>query len=223
MKLTFVGQSGFIFETSVESFSIDLWLNNSLNPISIDDIPKLDTIFVTHDHADHGLNDAIKLTKRDNSNFISNYDIQKWAQQEHGIKIDHPGNVGGSYKVSGLEVIQTQAVHSSDIGEAIGFIITAEGKTIYHMGDTGYFSTLSDYGEMYDIDLLLVPIGSRYTMGPKEAAYAVKSINPKVVIPMHYNTFDQITQDPNDFAVFVKEMPLDIDIKIMKPGDVITI
>lgn len=219
MKITSIAQSGFIIDTPIGIIAIDLWLNNPVNAKSISDIPKLDYVFVTHAHNDHGLLDSVELVKRDGAIFVSSYDIQKWAEKEHGIKIESPGSIGGSYTVGKLNVIQTHADHSSDIGNAVGFIIDIQGTKIFHMGDTGYYETLKTIGKMYNIDILMVPIGSRYTMGPMEASYAVSDLKPKVVIPMHYNTFPKIEQDPKEFILEVKRRKVHTDIKCLKPGE----
>ncbi|HEC64391.1 MAG TPA: metal-dependent hydrolase, partial [bacterium] len=187
MKIKFIAQSGFIIETKQGLITIDLWLDNPLHKLELKDVPKTDYVFITHDHADHDLPTGIELAKRDKSHFISNYDIMKHAQ-EQGVENIAPGNIGGLYPVGDIEIAQTHAEHSSNIGLPVGFIIKVEGKTLYHMGDTGYFKGLDTLAEFYNIDILFVPIGSRYTMGPKEASLAVADIKPKIVIPMHYNT-----------------------------------
>ena len=96
-----------------------------------------------------------------------------------------------------------EAKHSSDIdvveevvpgGVAASFLITFEdGTKIFHAGDTGLFKDMKDIiGDIYKPDIVMVPIGDKFTMGPFEAALASMWLNPKVVIPMHYNTFPPI-------------------------------
>ena len=219
MQIKFIAQSGFIIKTEDSKIiTIDLWPDNPINPVDFDDIPKTDYVFCTHDHTDHGLPAAIKLAKRDDSIFISNYDIMQEVHM-NGVEKIAPGSIGGWYKVGDIEIQQVHAEHSSAIGLAIGFLIKVDNKIIYHMGDTGYFSTLKDIGEMYDIDLLMVPIGSRYTMGPYEASFAVRDLKPKVAIPIHYNTSDKIKQDPEDFVKAVKGIKSDTEVKVLKPGE----
>ena len=75
----------------------------------------------------------------------------------------------------------------------------AEGKTIYHAGDTGLFSDMKLIGERHPIDLAFLPIGDNFTMGPEDAAYAAKLLGAKTIVPIHYNTFPPIKQDPNQF------------------------
>ena len=223
MKIQFIAQSGFIITTaSGQVITIDLWLKNPLHPMKLSDVPKTDYVFCTHVHGDHDLPTAIELSKRDNSWLIANYDVLRYAEKQGATKYES-ASIGGFYNVGDIEVMQTQAIHTSDIGTPVGFIIRVDGKTIYHMGDTAYFSTLQKMGEMYDIDVLMVPIGSRYTMGPDEASHAVADLMPQVVIPIHYNTFDKIKQDPQEFTELVKDFKLDTEVEVMEPGDILQI
>jgi L-ascorbate metabolism protein UlaG (beta-lactamase superfamily) len=219
MKVHFVAQSGFIIEYISQKISIDLWANNPINPISLDKVPKIDHVFVTHDHGDHDLNFGMEIAKRDNATFHSSYEITYHASKNGVIKMES-ANIGGQYKSGKIEVILTHADHSSDTGIPVGFIIKIGDRTLYHMGDTAYFKGLDFLAGLYKIDTLFIPIGSRYTMGPIEASYAVRDINPKVVIPMHYNTTESIKQDPNIFADLCKEGSPGSKVVIFEPGEV---
>lgn len=221
MKIEFIAQSGFIITLdNGKVLTIDAWLSNPVNPKTINDIPKTDYVFITHDHGDHDLKTGIELAKRDDSVFISNYTIMKFTQDQ-GVNKIAPGNIGGFYEVdSDLEVAQVRADHSSDIGNPVGFLIKSDNKIIYHMGDTGYMSEFKTLGELYEIDILMIPIGSRYTMDPLQASIAVRDLKPKKVIPMHYNTFDKIAQDPDYFKGLVEKLDIATEVLIMEPGDV---
>ncbi|MNI66084.1 metal-dependent hydrolase [compost metagenome] len=85
-------------------------------------------------------------------------------------------------------------------GMPAGFIIEAEGKTVLHAGDTGLFSDLKMFGELYNIDLAILPIGGHFTMGPEHALIAAKWLNAKQVLPIHFNTFPPIVQDAGAFV-----------------------
>jgi L-ascorbate metabolism protein UlaG (beta-lactamase superfamily) len=108
----------------------------------------------------------------------------------------------------------TQAFHGSSFTEEDGTIIytgmpggillTVEGKTIYHLGDTALFTDLKMYGEMNDIDLAFIPIGDNFTMGPEDALVAADWVKAKIVVPIHYNTFPVIQQNPEEFVKKVK-------------------
>lgn len=92
----------------------------------------------------------------------------------------------------------------------------AEGKTIYHAGDTSLFGDMELIGKRNAIDLAFLPIGDNFTMGPEDAAYAVELLSPKLTVPVHYNTFPPIVQDPEDFKKLVK----DHEVLVMKAGEV---
>lgn len=120
----------------------------------------------------------------------------------------------------------TRAIHSSDItvtdpptcgGDAAGFVID-DGIRVYHAGDTALFDDMRLIGDLYRPDVALLPIGDRYTMGMREAAIAASWIRPPLVIPMHYNTWPRISQDPAEFREMV-EMLCDSEVVILEPGD----
>ncbi|MEG0386621.1 MAG: MBL fold metallo-hydrolase, partial [Solibacillus sp.] len=90
-----------------------------------------------------------------------------------------------------------------------------EDVTIYHAGDTALFGDMELIGKRHPIDVAFLPIGDNFTMGPEDAAYAVSLLKPKIVVPIHYNTFPPIVQDPNDFAKLVEGA----DVQILKPGE----
>lgn len=218
MKIHFIAQSGFIVEQDDQRICIDIWSQNPVNPINLENIPKIDHVLITHDHKDHDLNFGIEIAKRDNATFHSSIDITEYAV-EKGVQNVESANIGGSYKSGKLEVVLVHAEHTSDIGIPVGFIIKIGERTLYHMGDTGYFRRFDLLAEIYEIDILFVPIGSRYTMGPVEASYAVKDIKPEFVIPMHYNTFDAIKQDPGYFKELSIEKSPESEVIIMSPGE----
>lgn len=98
-----------------------------------------------------------------------------------------------------------------------GVLVMAEGKTIYHAGDTALFSDMKLIGERHPIDLAFLPIGDNFTMGPEDAAYAAKLLNPKIVVPIHYNTFPPIKQDPQKFI----DMLEGVSGKVLRAGEAI--
>jgi L-ascorbate metabolism protein UlaG (beta-lactamase superfamily) len=138
-------------------------------------------------------------------------------------------HIGGSYQFAFGKVKLTQAFHGSGFvtnnkemiycGMPAGILFMNEGKTIYHAGDTGLFSDMKLIGERHPIDIAFLPIGDNFTMGPEDAAYAAKLLNAKMVVPMHYNTFPPIKQDPHKFIKMLDSQ----NGKVMLPGDVIEI
>jgi L-ascorbate metabolism protein UlaG (beta-lactamase superfamily) len=135
-------------------------------------------------------------------------------------------NKGGTVNVESISITMTEALHSSSIdasgfsfdgGSPAGYVIQIGGHSIYHSGDTTIFGDMQLIGELYGPEVALLPIGDRFTMGIKEATKAVELIQPKVVIPMHYNTFDIISQDPLKFKQAV-ESKTDTKVVIIQPG-----
>jgi L-ascorbate metabolism protein UlaG (beta-lactamase superfamily) len=217
MEITFIAQSGFIIREDNITIGIDIWLNNPVNLKQLADIPKLDYVFCTHDHDDHGFGDLIELAERDTAKFISVAELAHFAQTK-GCQNIIGVNIGGEFPVDELKVYVTPALHSCDIGVPVGFIVQfPSGKTIYHMGDTGYFD-LKYIPELYKVDTLFIPIGSRFTMGVREAIMAARDIKPKNVIPMHYNTFPQIEADAEAFKTMVETIG-ECGCTLMLPGE----
>jgi L-ascorbate metabolism protein UlaG (beta-lactamase superfamily) len=140
-------------------------------------------------------------------------------------------NIGGTITIDGVSFTMTPAAHSSWIeeagtgccgGTAAGFVIGMDGIKVYHAGDTGLFSDMKLIGDLYHPDIALLPIGGRYTMGIGEAMMAAQFIGAKMVIPIHYNTWDKISADPQPFRMAL-EKTTDIRVTVLKPGESIEI
>ena len=187
-KIRWLGHSGFEIELMNKIVLVDPWLDgNPLAPMRAADLKKADIVCVTHDHPDH-LGDAIQICKQTGATFVGIYELSVYAQEE-GVKETVGINIGGTVDVKGIRISMVQAFHSSTRGAPTGFIIKAEGKTIYHAGDTSLFGDMRIIGEIHRPNIALIPIGGYYTMGPREAAEAVKLIKPAIVIPMHFKPF----------------------------------
>jgi L-ascorbate metabolism protein UlaG (beta-lactamase superfamily) len=196
--------------------------DNPLAPVKAGDI-EADYIFVSHGHGDH-VGDTVSIAKRCGSTVVSNYEIHNWFA-EQGIENVHPMHIGGGFNFPWGRAKLTIAHHGSALpdgsygGNPAGFLLTIQGKKIYHACDTGLFYDMKLIGEE-GIDLAILPIGDNFTMGPDDALRAVKLIEPKQVVPIHYGTFDVIKQDPQVWAERVRrETPA--DVTVMKPGDVL--
>jgi L-ascorbate metabolism protein UlaG (beta-lactamase superfamily) len=217
-KIRWLGHSGFEIELANKILLIDPWLTgNPLAAVTSSDIKKADIVCVTHDHGDH-LGDAIEICKRTGATFVGIYELGVFAE-ENGVKDVVGINIGGTVDVKETRITMVQAFHSSTRGAPTGFVIKAEGKTIYHAGDTGLFGDMKLIGEIHRPDVALIPIGDYYTMGSKEAAEAVKLIKPAVVIPMHYQTLPVLSPSAEDFIKFVKEKAPEVKVVALKPGE----
>lgn len=178
------------------------------------DTVETDYIFVTHAHNDH-FGDTIEIAKRNDATVITTVEIADYLEQK-GIKT-HGMQPGGAYHFSFGRVKLTPAIHGSalwidsdkekpiTLGLAAGILVTLEGKTVYHLGDTALYSDMKIIGEMNEIDLAFVPIGDNFTMGPEDAAQATKWLKPKKAVPIHYNTFPLIQQNPFDYIDLLDE------------------
>lgn len=203
MKLRYFSHSSFqIITDAGHIILIDPFLDdNPTSPVKSADLAA-DFIVLTHAHGDH-LGDGFKIAKRTKALFIcvnelANYCIAK------GFRA-HNMHIGGAHNFAFGRLKFTIAHHGSMTpdntygGEPAGVVITADGKSIYHTGDTGLFYDMKLIGEMTPIDYMLLPIGDNFTMGITDAVKAVELTNPKVAIPIHFNTFPVIAADPGEF------------------------
>ncbi|MFQ6080044.1 MAG: metal-dependent hydrolase [Candidatus Bathyarchaeia archaeon] len=217
-KIRWLGHSGFEIELMNRIVLVDPWLDgNPLAPMRVADLKKADIVCVTHDHPDH-LGDAIQICKQTGATFVGIYELSVYAQEE-GVKETVGINIGGTVDVKGIRISMVQAFHSSTRGAPTGFIIKAEGKTIYHAGDTSLFGDMGLIGEIHRPNIALIPIGDYYTMGPREAAEAVKLIRPAIVIPMHYQTYPVLTPSTEGFVKIMKEKTPEVKVVTLKPGE----
>jgi len=217
-NITWFGHAAFKIEIADRSVLIDPWLDgNSTSPVKASEITKADIIYVTHDHGDH-LGDAFSICKRTGATFVAAVELARWAE-ENGIKNVVGLNIGGSVEIKGVRLSVVQAFHTASRGAPTGVIIEGEGKTVYHAGDTGLFGDMHFFGELYKLDLALIPIGGYYTMGAREATEAVKLLKPKTVIPMHYKTFPVLAQSADEFARNVREKIPKVKVVVLNPGE----
>ena len=188
---------------------------------------EVDVILVTHAHSDH-LGDTVALAKRTGALVISTVEIVNYLASQ-GLDRLHGMQPGGAFDFDFGRVKFTPAIHGSSIvledgtsltlGLATGILLTADERTIYHVGDTALYSDMKLIGERESIDLAFVPIGDNFTMGIDDAAYAINTfINPKLTVPIHYNTFPYIEVDPNEFKSQVKS-----PVEILDAGQSVTL
>ncbi len=221
VKVTWHSHACLLIETDGAKLLVDPFLTgNPLAPVSADKV-EADYIFVSHGHGDH-MGDTVEIAKRCDATVVSNFEIQNWLTGQ-GVQKTHPLHIGGGFNFPWGRVKLTIAHHGSALpdgsygGNPCGFIFYLQGKKIYHACDTGLFYDMKLIGEE-GIDLAVIPIGDNFTMGPEDALRAVKLIQPAQVLPIHYNTFDIIRQDPSSWAKQVEE-ETGAGVRVLKPGE----
>ena len=222
MKVSYHGHSVVKVETDKHTILIDPFISgNEACDLDADSI-KADVILLTHGHNDH-VGDTFEIAKRNDALVVAPNELAVYLESK-GLRT-HPMSIGGAREFDFGKVKFTQAFHGSSYTEEDGnfiycgmpggILLTVEGKTIYHVGDTALFTDLKMYGEMNDIDLAFIPIGDNFTMGPEDALIAADWINAKISVPVHYNTFPVIEQNADEWAKNVKTG----EGRAMKVGD----
>lgn len=210
MNLRYFSHSAFqITASNGEKILIDPFLDGNPNsPVKSTDVTA-EYIVLSHAHGDH-LGDAIKIAYRCHSTIIAVNELANYCAGK-GVHA-HNMHIGGSHNFSFGKVKFTIAHHGSSTpegiyaGEPAGILICCDGKILYHTGDTGLFYDMKLIGEMNKIDCMCVPIGDNFTMGIDDAVKAVEFVNPSLTIPMHYNTFPPIENDPMEFKSKVEKI-----------------
>jgi L-ascorbate metabolism protein UlaG (beta-lactamase superfamily) len=221
-KLTWHGHATLGLETGGYRLVVDPFFKDnpaaSLPPEAVE----ADFILISHGHGDH-VGDGVAIAKRTGAMVISNFEIASWFDKQ-GVNKTHGQHLGGGFKHPFGYLKLTLALHGSELpdgsngGNPCGFLLTTnDGKKIYLAQDTGLFGDMKLIGEE-GLDLAVIPIGDNYTMGPVDALRAVKLLEPKVVIPIHYNTWDLIGQDANAWAGRVQK-ETKTKVVVLKPGE----
>lgn len=224
MRVSYHGHSIVKIVTGGKTILIDPFITgNQYTDLTVED-EKPDVILITHGHNDH-VGDTLQLAKKNDSLVVTNYELAVYLGWQ-GLRV-HPLHIGGARQFDFGKVKLTPALHGTGfetedkeilyMGMPAGILFMAEGKTIYHAGDTALFSDMKLIGERHPIDIAFLPIGDNFTMGPEDAAYAAKLLGAKIIVPIHYNTFPPITQDPHEFIQLLENE----NGKVLAPGEVI--
>lgn len=224
-SVRWLGHSTFLINTpGGKTVVTDPWVEgNPVCPISLRDIKQAHLVLVSHDHFDHAVN-AVDISKATGAIVAAMPETVGRFQQELGLSPENVVmgmgmNIGGSATVDGITITMVEAFHSSLTAAPAGWIIRLEdGTTIYHAGDTGIFQNMKLLGELYPLDLALLPIGSCFTMDPVQAARATALLGAKRVIPMHYKTFPVLEQTPDRFVELVKKEAPGTEVVVLEPG-----
>jgi len=224
MRAHWIGHAAWLLDGN-DKIAIDPFLTDNpktdRKPASV----RCDIIVVTHGHSDH-FGDTIEIAKKNNATVVAIHEIAVYCEGK-GVKAEGM-NKGGSIKVKNSTIRLVEAIHSSGLdgpkgsiipgGSACGAIIES-GKTVYHAGDTALYSDMKLTGQLYKPDLALLPIGDRYTMGPREAGWAAAFVEAPRVVPMHYSTWPIIEQDPFEFGDHCRKKGYKGEVAILNPGE----
>jgi L-ascorbate metabolism protein UlaG (beta-lactamase superfamily) len=225
-QLTWYGHAAFGMCIDGTQVLLDPFFTD--NPVAAEkaDNTAVDFIIVSHGHGDH-VGDAVAIAQRTGATVISNYEICNWLDGQ-GVANVHPQHIGGGYSHPFGYVKLTIAHHGSALpdgtcgGSPAGVLITTNaGEKVYFACDTGLFLSMKLYGED-GLDLAVLPIGDNFTMGPDDALKAVKLLAAKTVIPVHFDTWDLIAQDPRLWAARV-EAETESKAVILAPGGVFAV
>ncbi len=216
MEIQWFGQSCFRLGCAGRNILIDPFLTG--NPTCPPDadalIGKVDTILITHGHRDH-VGDTVRLVRRHGARVVAIVELCHWLRTQ-GVDTCLAMSIGGVVDLGdGISAAMVPAVHSACmvdedglpiyVGACAGFVVKAEGWSVYHAGDTDIFSDMALIQRLHAPSIGLIPIGGHYTMTAESAALACNEfLDLDIVIPMHYATFPALARDPDDFVSRLK-------------------
>jgi L-ascorbate metabolism protein UlaG (beta-lactamase superfamily) len=225
-RITWLGHATVLVQTAKgTNILIDPFISqNPKYPKSFELPSKIQYILLTHGHGDH-ISDAVPIANKHGSTVVAIYELASFIGSK-GVEKTIGMNLGGTVQLDDVAATMVEARHSSaaqdehgthDVGIAAGFVLTvADGPVLYHSGDTNVFGDMSLIRELYQPRVAMLPIGGHFTMGPKEAAMAVRMLQPQVVLPIHWGTFPPLKGTPEQLAALV-----DPAVKVLswKPGE----
>ncbi len=199
MKLEYYGHAAFLMDTGKERLLFDPFLSGNAGASIRPEDVRCDYILLSHAHSDH-FGDAAEIAARTGAAVVAIPEVLGLFERAPKA---YPMNIGGTATLPFGKVTMTPALHSSGVagGVACGFLIQfKDGPVVYYSGDTGLFGDMALIGQKAAIDYAILPIGDNYTMGPEDAAAAAKLLGASHAVPIHYNTWPVIAQDPKTFA-----------------------
>ena len=228
MQITWLGHGTFQFRLpSGQTILMDPWTDGNPAYPKSHFIDRVDTICISHGHFDH-IHDAVPLAKKFNCEVAAIYETALWLESK-GVANTRPMNKGGTQRLGGVTITMTHAVHSCGIlddgkilygGEAAGYVLRLpDQRTLYFSGDTNVFSDMELIYELYHPELVFLPIGDLFTMGPREAALACRMLRPTKVIPMHFGTFPPLTGRPEQLRDRIAG--LETEVWPLEPGNTV--
>ncbi len=226
MTVKFHGHAVLSFNNNDTDVIIDPFINgNDLTDLTVENI-KADYIILTHGHNDH-VGDTIEIAKNNNATVIAPVELAAYVEAQ-GVENTVGMNVGGEGEYDFGKVKFVHAFHTSSYtdgegvthytGEPMGLILTINNKKVYVTGDTGLFGDMELIAKRNGpIDVCFIPIGDHFTMGIDDAAYAINElIKPTIAVPVHFDTFPPIKQDPEEFKDKVRTV-----CQVLKPGEAV--
>ncbi|QDT93892.1 metal-dependent hydrolase [Gimesia algae] len=219
-KITWLGHSSFQIETAGKTILLDPFFTGNPSGTREAATVEADVIIVSHGHGDH-VGDTIDIAKRTGALVIANFEIIEWLGKQ-GVENAHPQHIGGAHQYDFGIVKLTIAHHGSMLpdgsngGSPCGILLKLEEGTIYFAADTGLFYDMKLIGEE-GIDVAILPIGDNFTMGPADSVKATKLIQPKRVLPTHYNTWPLIEQDASAWAAQIRKQTTAEPV-VLEPG-----
>ncbi|HEY1767081.1 MAG TPA: metal-dependent hydrolase [Terracidiphilus sp.] len=225
-RITWLGHATVLVQTPAgANILIDPFIaQNPKYPKDFSLPSKIHTILLTHGHGDH-MSDVVPVAKKHGSTVVAIHELAAYVGSK-GVENTIGMNLGGSVQVEDVMASMVDARHSAGaqdeqgthyVGVAAGFVLTiTEGPVIYHAGDTAVFRDMELVRELYQPKIAMLPIGGHYTMGPKEAALAVRFIEPQIVLPIHFGTFPPLKGTPEQLAALVGPS---VQVVAWKPGE----
>lgn len=225
-RMRWLGHSGLLFESDGINVLVDPFLTGNPKACCLASELPADFILISHGHGDH-VGDAVSIAGRTGATVVANFEIAGWLEKQ-GVKKVHGMQHGGGFPFAFGRLKMTLAFHGSALpdgsngGNPCGFLLAfKDGKRVYDAADTGLFGDMKLIGEE-KLDLAILPIGDNFTMGPDDALRAVQILTPKMVVPIHYDTFKIIQQDAQAWAARVRKDTKAIP-HVLQPGDWLTI
>ncbi|WP_243363227.1 metal-dependent hydrolase [Fundidesulfovibrio terrae] len=224
--LTWNGHSNFTVKTDGMTILIDPFFDgNPKSVLAAKDITQVDYVLVTHDHGDH-VGQAMEICLATGAKLLAIVETcsklvgQGLPKEQvvNGIGI----NIGGSISLGTVRATMVQAVHSSESGWPVGYVLTlGDGYTLYHSGDTAIFATMELYGKLFSIDMALLPVGGVFTMDARQAAVACKLLKCRQVLPMHWGTFPVLERNTRAFGLALEDLGVDTMLVNCEPGQTV--
>ena len=226
-SLTWLGHASFRLDTpGGKRVYIDPWLDNPKCPDGEKEPERCDVIALTHGHSDH-VGSVVEISKQFSPEIVAMIELKSWLGDQGANVGEMPGfNKGGTVEVGGIKFTLVNAFHSSGaedgtyVGEAAGLVIGFEnGTTVYFAGDTCVFGDMQLIGRIYQPDVVILPIGDHFTMGPREAAVALELLGTELCIPCHYGTFPLLAGTPEE----LQQLAPHVKVRAVEPGETVTV